>query len=81
MVTNLPKDFLNEGHQPYPGWSPTIPRRVTHHPKFGCQLDLEIDSSASQLVNLVASKAQLVSSSGALPAIELFAPELAEPAK
>ena len=59
MVTH----FLNEGHQPYRGWSPTIPRRVTHH-----QLDLEFDSSASQLVNLVASLAQLVSPSVALPA-------------
>ena len=25
--------FSKYGHQPSPGWSITIPRRVTHHPK------------------------------------------------
>ena len=40
---------------------------VTHHFKDG-QLDLEFDSSAAKLVNLVAILAQLVSPSVALPA-------------
>ena len=125
MVTNLPEDgqpFSKYGHQPSPGCSTTIARRVTNHPKFGhegscpsslgesptvsriglhtipmkvthqqykanhhpqdCyhlsqhshhhlkdgQLDLEFDSSAAKLVNLVAILAQLVSPSVALPA-------------
>ena len=44
---------------------------VTHQPTYHLQdgqLDLEIDSSAAMLVNLVASLAQLVSLSVALPA-------------
>ena len=45
---------------------------VAHHPKFGCQLGLEFDSSASQLVNFVVSLAQLVSPSVALPAKLVF---------
>ena len=35
--TNLPEDghsFSKDGHQLSPEWLPTIPRRVTHHPKF-----------------------------------------------
>ena len=38
MVTNLPEDgqpFSKYGHQPSPGCSTTIARRVTNHPKFG----------------------------------------------
>ena len=38
---------------------------ITHHLKDG-QLDLEFDSSAAKLVNLVVSLAQLVSPSVAL---------------
>ena len=62
-------------------WLHTIPMMVTHqqynaHPYpwdgyhflQGRQLDLEFDSSAAQLVNLVASLAQLVYPSEALPA-------------
>ena len=45
----------------------TYPSTVTHHLKDG-QLDLEFDSSAAKLVNLVAILAQLVSPSVALPA-------------
>ena len=45
----------------------TFPITVTNHLKDG-QLDLEFDSSAATLVNLVAILAQLVSPSVALPA-------------
>ena len=45
----------------------TYPSTVTHHLKDG-QLDLEFDSSAAKLVNLVAILTQLVSPSVALPA-------------
>ena len=45
----------------------TFPSTVTHHLKDG-QLDLEFDSSAAKLVNLVVILAQLVSLSVALPA-------------
>jgi len=31
MVTHFPED----GHQPSPGWSPTIPRMVNYHPQDG----------------------------------------------
>ena len=45
----------------------TFPSTVTHHLKYG-QLDLEFDSSAAKLVNLVVILAQLVPPSVALPA-------------
>ena len=52
------------GCTPSPVWSPNSSRMVTHHLQDG-QLDLEFDSSAAKLVNLVVT---LVSSSVALPA-------------
>ena len=66
--------FQGYGRTPSQWWSPTnswmlttihgivitFPSRVTHHLKDG-QLDLEFDSSAAKLVNLVVSLAQLVS--------------------
>ena len=55
----------------------TYPSTVTHHLKYG-QLDLEFDSSAAKLVNLVVILAQLISSSVALPAqlvLQFFPPQ------
>ena len=71
------------------GWSPTnsrmvptnsldcyrFPRTVTRHLQDG-QLDIEFDSCAAQLVNLVVSQAQIVSTSVALRAKLVFTPPL-----
>ena len=68
-VTHHPKfdheDSCPHGHPPT--GVITFPSTVTHHFKDG-QLDLEFDSSAAKLVNLVIILPKLVSSSVALPA-------------
>ena len=77
MVTHFPKDLVarhpHDGHTPTVSCSPTIPgmvitflSTVTHHLQGG-QLDFEFDSSASQLVNLIASLTQLASPIVQLP--------------
>ena len=51
------------GHPPSPGWSTTNQRMVVHQKEvyLDGQLDLVLDSTAAQLVNLVVILAQLVS--------------------
>ena len=49
----------------------TFPSTVTLHLQ-DCQLDLEFENSAAQLVNLVEGQAQLVTPSVALPAQLVF---------
>ena len=78
MITHCPKDLVayhpRDGlpptvycSPPIPGMVITFPSTVTHNLQGG-KLDLEFDSSAAQLVNLVVSIAQLVYPSVTLPA-------------